>query len=310
MSTPGPGGARPRLAVVVCTRDRPQQLGETLVALRAAVDPDDELLVVDSASVTDETVDVATAAGYRVVRAARPGLSVARNIGLAETAAELIAFTDDDCVPRPGWTVALATAFADPKVGVVTGRLVAASGGNQLTVDLGDAFAFDATSDPAEVGAGACMAFRRAAIEGVGGFDEALGAGTPLRSGEDHDAFWRVVRAGWTGWHEPGAAVEHRDWRSRTDLVRMGWAYGLGAGAVAMKAARVDPATGWSLMRKRVVRDGFGKSVRFLAKGWERPALTCLLYAAGATFGAARTYRRPLTKGLLAACPRQDLKDH
>lgn len=288
-----------RLAVVVCTRDRADQLAETLHALRAVLDSAVDVLVVDSASAGTETQQVAESAGVHVIRAPRPGLSVARNVGIAATTTELIAFTDDDCSPRAGWADSILASFGDDRIGFVTGRLVGVEGGHQVSADHGDRpLTFDSHADPALLGAGASMAFRRTAITAIGGFDEALGAGSGLRSAEDHDAMWRALEAGWLGRYEPSAVVLHREWRGPWDVVRLQWASGLGAGALAMKMARVAPARGWPLLRHRVGRDGMGRAARALAKGWQRAALGSALYAAGAAAGAARTWRRPLTHGL------------
>ena len=189
------------IAVVVCTRDRPALLAESLAALGADLGPDDERVVVDSASVDRAAIaSVARAAGFRVVRVERPGLSRARNAGLAATSAPVIAFTDDDCRVTPGWAAGVAAAFAaDESLGFLTGgvdadrdtRLPIAVGGHDAAHDL------DAVADPTACGHGANMAFRRSALDEVGGFDEDLGAGGPLRSAEDVDIFWRLGRAGW-----------------------------------------------------------------------------------------------------------------
>jgi hypothetical protein len=135
------------------------------------------------------------------------------------------------------------------------------------------------------------MAFRRTAIEEEGGFDERLGAGTQLRSGEDHDAAWRVLRAGWIGRYEPTARVVHREWRDRWQLVRMQWGYGLGAGALVAKVIRADATEGWAMFRTRLGRDGAMKVARNLARRWERPAIGASLYTVGVIVGAIRMWR-------------------
>jgi glycosyltransferase involved in cell wall biosynthesis len=77
-----------------------------------------DVLVVDNAS-TDGTpallADLARrhAPLLRVVREPRLGLSVARNLALAEAGGDVVAFLDDDAVPRPGWLAALRAPYAD-----------------------------------------------------------------------------------------------------------------------------------------------------------------------------------------------------
>src|SRR4051812_16745203 len=111
------------VAVILCTRDRPAFLQAALPAVRAALRPEDEAVVVDSASVDPEVRRVAETAGFRVVRAPRPGLALARNVGIDATTAPIVAFTDDDCRPQLGWTARLAAHFTDPSVGFVTGQV-------------------------------------------------------------------------------------------------------------------------------------------------------------------------------------------
>ncbi len=291
-----PGDAADGVAIVICSRNRPRFLADALAAAVAAARPQDEVVAVDSASDGPATAEVASAAGCRLVRLERPGLSVARNAGVAATGRAIVAFTDDDCLADRGWPAALAAAFADPSVGVVFGRLVAETpDGAAPSGDPGpEPVPFDRTADPALLGAGACMAFRRTALEQVGGFDELLGSGAPLRAGEDHDAVWRVLRAGWHGRYEPAARVTHREWRDTWQLVRMQWGYGVGAGAVAAKISRIEPTTGRVLLRRRLGRDGVVKVARNLAKGWERPALASALYTLGVVTGACRVRGRTL----------------
>ena len=110
---------REPVAVVLPTRDRPEMLARCLESLRAALGPDDELVVVDSASVVP-IMDV----GARVIRCERPGVDRARNAGWRATTADLVLFVDDDVVVDGGWADAMAGAFArHPEAAFVTGRI-------------------------------------------------------------------------------------------------------------------------------------------------------------------------------------------
>src|SRR5438309_4889469 len=114
------------VSVVLCTRDRPTLLADALDALAKCIRSEDEVVVVDSAS-RDSTVQrVIDAAHVRGVRLEIPGVSRARNAGTAASTKPIIAFTDDDCLPDPGWTKAIEQAFTeDPAIGFLTGRIVA-----------------------------------------------------------------------------------------------------------------------------------------------------------------------------------------
>ena len=282
------------VTVVLCTRDRAELLHGAVAAIQAALRPGDELVVVDSASVDGQAVAPAREAGARVVRAERPGLSRARNVGLAAAATPLIAFTDDDCRPAADWIERLAAGFEDPAVGFVTGRVDADRTGRMAVscmVDpeprrhrLGD--------DPFALGVGANMAVRADAAAQVGGFDERLGAGAPLRAGEDVDLWWRLLQDGWEGRYRPDARVSHVQWRDGGAALRLSYGYGLGAGALAAKAIRARQPGGWALLAQRLWADGLGRAGRDLRAGYQTGAAASALQAAGAAAGALRGFVR------------------
>ena len=281
-------------AVVICTRDRPALLEEAIDAARAASRPSDELVIVDSASRDPDAIArVAASADVPLVRCATPGVSRARNAGAAATSAPLIAFTDDDCRPQPGWTTALDAAFTDPRTGLVTGRILPdRTGGRALSVLLDDQpRVLVANDDPATAGSGANMAFRRGAFDAVGGFDDEFGPGARFRAAEDHDLFWRVLRAGWVGRYAPDAVVVHAQWRGLGAFLAANVGYGVGSGALAAKVASVDAARGRALLRAAFVDKGVRRALTHLRAGYELGALASLLTASGVVAGAARAVR-------------------
>jgi GT2 family glycosyltransferase len=272
---------------VLCTRDRPALLAEALETIAAVMAPGDELVVVDSASSTRDSVALAREAGAVVVEAARPGLAIARNLGVAAARGEVLAFTDDDCRPSHSWLDRLMAPFEDPEVGFATGS-VRADEGRLRFLEHAAPREFRLPVDPIDVGAGANMAIRRSALIDIGGFDERLGAGTTLRSSEDHDVFLRLLRAGWRGAAVPDALVVHYDWRSRWQAARLQWGTGLGTGAMVAKDARIHGwRSSWPLIRRRLGSDGVGAIVRDLARGWEVPALAEVLKLSGTVAGLA-----------------------
>ncbi|MGZ6791331.1 MAG: glycosyltransferase family 2 protein [Mycobacteriales bacterium] len=260
------------MAVVVATRDRPELLDGALTALGAALRPEDELLVVDSASTGRGTAQVCARHGVPLLRLERPGTSRARNAGLAATTRPLVAFTDDDCLPVPGWTAALAGAFGEG-VGLVTGRVVA-DRAVAAPVSLEESTQARVFTEP--VGHGANCCFRRDALLAAGGFDEALGPGAPGRAAEDVDAFRRVLARGWTGAYEPAAVVVHRQWRGRRASVLRSFDYGAG---------QVAAGDGW---RAAVWRDALLTAARDARAGYPTGALTGVVRAAGALSALAR----------------------
>jgi glycosyltransferase involved in cell wall biosynthesis len=280
-----------RCAVIICTRDRPEMLADALDATLPTLRPGDELLVVDSASATDDTRQTAERRGVRVVRAPRKGLSRARNLGVAETAAEVVVFTDDDCRPQPQWLEHLAAGFDAPEVGFVLGQVRADVDKPHLPFDAArprPRARFAGATDPIELGNGACMAFRRSAWLACGGADERLGAGTRLRSAEDHDLFVRLLHHHWTGVYEPDALVLHRDWRTHREVIRYNWGVGLGTGAMVAKLWRIsDRATVRPLLRRRLVTDGVAELARNVVHRDKSAIVAHTLKLAGTLSGLA-----------------------
>lgn len=246
---------QPAVAVVVCCRDRAELLAEALPTIGAELARADELVVVDSASVSADVGQAAEAAGATLHRALEPGLSRARNMGWRAAHAELLLFTDDDCRPLPGWRSAAVAAFADPAVGAVWGTVVADRDSPiPLSVGLDDLAELDADADLSRAGHGACMAFRRTALESIGGFDDLLGAGGRFRAGEDKDGFWRVHRAGWRVVAAPGMAVTHVVHRDERQARKVMQGYGVGTGALVVKRRALgDPRP---LLRQELWRHG------------------------------------------------------
>ena len=260
--TPGPATARaaepatdgdapraaasPTVSVVIATRDRLPSLRAAMEAVRAALRPGDELVVVDSASADPGVGAAAAALGATVVRCDAPGTSRARNAGARAAAGDVVAFTDDDCVPSPDWVEALAAQFRRyPELGFLTGSVAPLVEGRRRRLHLSVVSSADPVVYPpapdvdgAVVGHGANMAWRRDALARIGGFDETLGPGAVLRAAEDQDAFWRARRAGVTGRYEPTVVVRHRQWRGLRGQMAAFHGYGVGAGAMWVKRWR------------------------------------------------------------------------
>ena len=122
----------PVVSVVIAAYNDAVHLEECLDALARQDYGRDhyEVIVVDDGS-TDETATVAQAQGwvqYRYQENAGP--SSARNLGVRESKGEILAFTDSDCVPEPGWLSALVAVFesADEDLGAVGGPHLAHPG--------------------------------------------------------------------------------------------------------------------------------------------------------------------------------------
>lgn len=302
------------VAVVIATRDRPELARAALAAASTALRAGDSLLLVDSASADSVAVaGIARQVGATLVRCEEPGTSRARNAGWRATSTELVAFTDDDCLPDSRWLEAAVEAFKrEPSASFVTGQVVSESADIprawlQLSVTSRvDPAKFDREEDAAEVGHGANMIWRRSALEQIGGFDEGLGPGTPLRAAEDVDAFWRLLRSGGIGAFDPGPIVVHRQWRGRMTQLRVCLGYGVGAGALAVKRQRLRDGTEQSLFGLKIPirallelawRHGVQGVLRNVAERYAMGTLAELAMLAGAAQGVIRARRMELADG-------------
>jgi GT2 family glycosyltransferase len=255
----------PLVTVVVCTRNRPDSVLVTLRGLVRMRYRPFEVVVVDNAPSSDATKDAVqrefgTDPKIRYVREPRPGLSCARNRGLAEASADVVAFTDDDVRVDQWWLNGIVRGFrAAPEVACVTGLIATAELDNtaQLYFHLREGWGascerrvYDLTENRDEsplypysagvFGAGANFAVSRTVLKEVGGFNEALGAGTPSGGGEDLNMFMRIVLAGHSLVYEPSAVVSHVHRTDLADLSRQMRAYGSGCTAALTAITMAD----------------------------------------------------------------------
>ncbi|MEW6402106.1 MAG: glycosyltransferase, partial [Chloroflexota bacterium] len=235
LSTPP---AWPPITVIVCTRNRTVQLAECLRALFDLDYPHYEIVVVDNAPTDDQTAQLAATLPVRYIRENRPGLDWARNCGLREARYSIVAFTDDDVHPDRGWLRAIAQIFNDPEIMAVTGLVLPI----QLETQAQNLFEFGyggmkhgferrvvrhlSHDDKmllwaSAFGVGANMAFRKALLGKIGGFDVALDVGTPAGGGGDVEMFHRLVARGYTLVYEPAALVWHYHRPLMADLEKL-----------------------------------------------------------------------------------------
>jgi hypothetical protein len=119
-------GSLPFISVVVPARDRPGELAALFSAISEQSYPTSafEVLVCDDGSEPPlaELVPVRNGAfSVRFLRRPQGGPAAARNRGIHEARGKIVAFTDDDCLPDPGWLEAIAEAFVNPETYAVHG---------------------------------------------------------------------------------------------------------------------------------------------------------------------------------------------
>jgi GT2 family glycosyltransferase len=262
--------ASPDISVIVCSHNGQQKLSTTLSRLQQqSLSPSRyEVIVVDDGS-TDHTSRLARSAGVRVVRLEAPeGLAAARNAGVGAAAGAVVAFTDDDCAPAGNWLAALTSSFADVAVDGVGGKVVPACPNGfllrylqarnplsplpaELMVSTRARYRLRlylrsvvrsepelAAGAPLYSAVGANMAFRRALITELGGFDEAFTFG-----GEEEDLCRRAHsrQHGAQLRYQPDAVVVHRFEPRLRELLRRARAYGIGNARGAVKHQDLRP---------------------------------------------------------------------
>jgi cellulose synthase/poly-beta-1,6-N-acetylglucosamine synthase-like glycosyltransferase len=268
-----PPGDAPKLvcaSVVVPTAvSRLDQLRRCVERLTELDYPNFEVIVVDNRPADVPPLELA---GVRNVREPRPGISAARNRGLAVASGDIVAFTDDDVEVDRRWLRALGERFArQPDLAAVTGLVVPAEletpaqiffeesgsgldrGYVALTFERAGRFGIRrrGTEDGSELvhslyqtgelGLGSNMAFRASVLRSMGGFDRALGVGTPTHGGEDLAILMELIAAGHRVGYEPSAFVNHTHRATLQDLERQIHGYGVGFTAMLTAIALRNP---------------------------------------------------------------------
>ncbi len=203
------------VTVVICTRNRPDDLRKCLEAISQSQPAPYEVVVVDNTAGDNETKRITRESGARYVVEPTPGLSRARNRGLAESNSEIVAYLDDDAIPTSHWLEPLVEPFADPSVAAVTGETVPSeSDATRRSLEPPrrlcnqDQYWFEIAAFGG-LGIGANMALRKSACTGWKVFNERLGRGAPFRIGEESHAFTSLIARGYSVVHAPAATVIH-----------------------------------------------------------------------------------------------------
>jgi GT2 family glycosyltransferase len=245
------------ISVAISTRDRPDPLHRCLESLREGNALPAEIVVADQSEseatrlVVEQAANDGLPVGY--LRARPGGLGAAQNDAFTATSSAVVAVLDDDCVADEDWLVEIAHAFeADPGLALVGGRVLPfgpeVSGTYAVSSRASaDRRVFSGKAEPWDVGSGNNFALRREWFDRVGGCNEQLGPGAPLRGGLDMDLFYRVLRAGGRACYEPAVLVLHERTTREGRLSRRS-AYGFGMAAAIAIWLRERDRFAWRIL--------------------------------------------------------------
>ncbi len=208
----------PSVSVVIVSRDRPELLGRCLLGVSQLYHQNFEVVVVadenSRAGIEDTFADKVKFRAFE-----EPNISAARNIGIAASAGDIVAFIDDDAVPEPTWLDHLTGAFASSDVAAAGGYVIGRNGISfqwRAQMAFADGQAVEIPHEdmspfvpPAETGRaikteGTNMAFRRDVLLELGGFDEAFEFYL-----DETDLNMRLAAAGYETAIVPLAQVHH-----------------------------------------------------------------------------------------------------
>jgi glycosyltransferase involved in cell wall biosynthesis len=258
---------------IICTRDRAAALEACLRSIEAASKAHPrcnvELVVVDNGS-TDGTARLlprlaaASELPLTIVSETRPGLAVARNVGMARARGRILVFVDDDIRLDRHYLRDLERHYAGRDGHIIRGGRVELGDPADLPFTIKTSSArerFGRTIHPGGFIQGCNMTMHREVAGLVGSFDERFGAGGSLRAAEDTDFLLRAHLLGISIEYVPDMTVFHHHGRRTRRAIRSVYAnYNIGNGGLYAKHARSAP---WLLRHlywtgRSACRESFG----------------------------------------------------
>jgi GT2 family glycosyltransferase len=197
------------VSIIIPTFNGARRIGICLDALLEQVSGRNaEVLVVNDGSTDDTREVVGRYRGVRLINQANAGPAAARNHGVKEACSAIVLFTDDDCVPTPGWLDAMLEPFQDADVVGTKGvyrtrqkRLAA----RFVQIEYEDRYRLMAGLSSIDFIDTYSAAFRRDRFLEMGGYDTSF----PVACAEDIEISYRMSARGWKMKFVPAAVVYH-----------------------------------------------------------------------------------------------------
>jgi len=269
---------------------------ESLLAQQTSISY--EIIIVDNNSTDDTALLVGRFADrvnpeVRYLLETTQGSSAARNAGVAAARGEIVAFTDDDCIPQPDWLESLAAVYAAySSAWSMGGRIVLdlptdSPAWFHLTSPRYDTTRFFAALD---LGEGvvkleipqalwtANLSVRRRVFSEIGMFNTALGVTKSSRlAAEDLELCHRIHRSGGAIYYSGRATVRHRVHKSRLTKKYFRLCAYWGGRANAHALIRNRLSLGESAHEALVMVQDCAKMLALLATGRSARAFQCEL---------------------------------
>lgn len=221
-----------KLAVIIVTKDRPRDLARCLTALKQNSLRNFQLIIVDqsqekpSAEAKKQLLKGLSKVSYLHSQAS--GKSKGLNQALQHCRAEIVAFTDDDCLPAKNWLQEILKSFAQHKnITAVFGRVLPYQPAQHshlicpLTFDRPTAAYI---KQPREhwryIGFGCNMAWKRSFFLQYGNFKEWLGPGSVGANAEDAEISLRALQQRQLLFYNPKVLLRHNKWLTSADYHR------------------------------------------------------------------------------------------
>jgi glycosyltransferase involved in cell wall biosynthesis len=216
------------ISVVVPVYNGAQSIADCIESLLKQDYPDFEVIIVNNNS-TDNTVSIVETYPVRLVFCAERGPAPARNAGIEASTADIIAFTDADCIAESNWLSELVKPYANPEIGGSGGAIQAYQHDHLTMVE-----AFSVEHSPlVNFMSGdheflphlytANASYRRSILTQTGGFNP------HLVTAEDVDLAWRAqLETGTKVEFAPNAVIYHHHRETQQGLARQQRNYGFG----------------------------------------------------------------------------------
>lgn len=197
-----------KYTVVIPVYNAEKTVGRTIESLLAQNGAEHlEIIAVNDGS-SDNTPNILEQHPVLVLHQPNSGPAAARNHGFREARADIIIFTDSDCIPQPGWLKHMTAPFENPEISGVKGVYITRQKSlvaRFVQLEFEERYRMLEKLQYIDFVDSYSAAFRKSALVHVGGFDESF----PKADNEDVDLSFKLAAAGFKMVYAPNAVLEH-----------------------------------------------------------------------------------------------------